>query len=509
MNADKLLGIDIGTYESKGVITDFSGRILAYASRQHELALPQPGWAEHDPESVWWQDFVEISQELIRESAIAPNDIAAIGCSAIAPCVLPVDKDGHPLRPGILYGIDTRAVKEIYELTNVLGEDWIIQQAGSALSSQSAGPKILWIQRNEPDVWEKTRRVMTSTSFLVYRLTNRVVMDHYTATTYAPIYSLQKVGWTQRGLDSVCDEALLPELDWTTAMAGRVTAQASMETGLAAGTPVIVGTADAAAEAVSAGVVHPGDTMLMYGSTMFFIELCKTLPEGGVLWPAVYLAPGMYALAAGMATTGSLTRWFRDEFAPLELSSERQDGPNAFAALADQASDIQPGCNGLLVLPYFSGERTPLNDPYARGVFAGLTLSHSRSHIYRAILEGIAYGIRQNLEAMTEAGQTPQSLIAIGGGTKNRLWLQIVSDVTGLPQNIRQTPGAAYGDAFLAGVGIGIFSDIASIQNWLEPAEQIHPDRKLKKLYDEYYSLYKELYISNKGVAHRLARLGG
>ena len=509
MSADKLLGIDIGTYESKGVVTDLSGKIIAYASRPHGLDLPRPGWAEHDPESIWWQDFVEISRELIRQSAIAPEQIAAVGCSAIAPCVLPVGADGRPLRPGILYGIDTRAVAEINHLTNSLGEDWILHHTGSSLSSQSAGPKILWIQRNEPDVWEKTRRVMTSTSYLVYRLTSRVVMDHYTATTYAPIYSLQQVGWTQPGLDAVCKEELLPDLDWTSAIAGRVTQQASTETGLAVGTPVIVGTADAAAEAVSAGVVSPGDTMLMYGSTMFFIEICKSIPRGGKLWPAVYLAPGMYALAAGMATTGSLTRWFRDEFAPLELTAEHQGGPNAFAALAEQASAIPPGCDGLLVLPYFSGERTPLNDPFARGILAGLTLSHSRSHIYRAILEGIAYGIRQNLEAMTQAGEAPQTLIAIGGGTKNQLWLQIVSDVTGLPQYIRQTPGAAYGDAFLAGVGIGIFPDMASIQNWLEPAQQIHPDQKNKDLYDEYYALYKDLYISSKDVANRLARLGG
>ena len=162
-----------------------------------------------------------------------------------------------------------------------------------------------------------------------------------------------------------------------------------------------------------------------------------------------------------------------------------------------------------MVLPYFSGERTPLNDPLARGIVAGLTLSHTRSHIYRAILEGIAYGIRQNIEAMAEAGEKPKTLIAIGGGTKNRLWLQIVSDVTGLPQLIRKTPGAAYGDAYLAGVGMEIFPDLASIQNWLEPPEQVLPDNNIKNLYDRYYSLYKDLYKSSKDVAHQLAGLGG
>ena len=494
-----LIGIDIGTYESKGVLTDTTGRVIAQAVIGHELSIPQPGWVEHDAETIWWHDFVSIARDLLLQSGVDPAKIAGVGCSAIAPCVLPVDKTGRPLRPGILYGIDTRASVEVEDLTSTLGAERIISSTGSALSSQSAGPKILWLQRNEPGIWAQTHRIMTSTSYLVYRLTGRIVIDHYTATTFAPLYDLHELGWEPRGMAEVCPADMLPDLDWTTAIAGRVTAFAAEETGLAVGTPVIVGTADAAAEAVSAGVVSPGDTMLMYGTTLFFIEICEGLPKPGVLWPAVYLEPGTFALAAGMSTAGAVTRWFRDQFGQVELLDEASGGPNAYAKLAEGAQAVPPGAEGLLVLPYFSGERTPLNDPLARGMIAGLTLSHTKAHVYRGILEGIAYGIRHNLEAMKSAGDPPAKLIAIGGGTKNRLWLQIVSDVTGQKQVVRTTTGASYGDAFLAGVGVGLFQKMESVRDWLGPAEEIAPNPTVHDIYNRYYPLFRQLYDNESG----------
>lgn len=503
-----LMGIDIGTYESKGVLTDAHGRIIAQAAVPHGLDLPRPGWAEHEADAVWWHDFVCLSRELFRQSQVRPEEVAGVGCSAIGPCVLPVDADGRPLRPGILYGIDTRSMNEVAELTEILGADWVIAETGSALSAQAAGPKVLWLQRNEPEVWARTRYVMTSTSYLVYRLTGRVVMDHYTASSYGPLYNLRKTTWEPRGLARVCSEALLPELEWSTAPAGLVTPVASAETGLAVGTPVIVGTVDAAAEAISAGVVEPGDTMLMYGTTLFFIEVCAKLPQGGVLWPTVFLQPGTYSLAAGMSTSGALTRWFRDQIGRAELEAELGGGPNAYAALADLATQAPPGSGGLLMLPYFSGERTPLNDPLARGVIAGLTLSHSRAHLYRAALEGVAYGIRHNLEAMVAEGEPPQRLVAVGGGTKNPLWLQIVSDVTGREQVVRTTPGAAYGDAFLAGVGVGLLPGLPAVQDWLGPTDLIlRPSPERRDVYDTYYRLYRALYTANKDMMHALAEL--
>lgn len=508
MRKGYLVGIDIGTYESKGTLTDTDGRILAQAMVPHGMSIRQPGWAEHDADGVWWHDFVTLVRELFSQSGVAPQDVIGVGCSAIGPCVLPVDADGQPLRPAILYGVDTRAMEEVEELNAHLGTDWLMRETGALLSAQSAGPKILWIQRHEPQIWRRTRRVMTSTTYLVFRLTGQVVIDHYTATAYAPLYNLHNCGWDPTGLAPICSVDLLPALGWTTTVAGHVNSKAAAETGLVFGTPVIVGTADAASEAVAAGVVSPGDTMLMYGSTMFFIEIFDSLPSSQALWPAVFLESGTFALAAGMATTGSLTRWFRDQFGAVETALEEGGGPNAYATLAGLASQVPPGSDGLLVLPYFSGARTPINDPLARGMVAGLTLSHSRGHLYRAILEGIAYGVRHNLEVMAESRKTPQRLTAIGGGTKNPLWLQIVSDVTGQPQSVRSSPGASYGNAFLAGVGVKALDSVASIRDWLSEPDIVAPDPTAHALYNRYYSHYRELYESTRDLTHALARMG-
>jgi xylulokinase len=500
-----LLGIDVGTYESKGTLVDRDGTVTATASIPHELSLPRPGWAEADADAVWWHDLVSLARELPAKAGVAPTSIAAIGCSAIGPCVLPVDRAGKPLRPAIMYGIDTRAALEVRELTDALSEEWILTRTGSALSSQAAGPKILWLRRHEPETWARTARVMTATSYLVSRLTGRVVIDHYTAAAYGPLYDLHARDWSPDAVRHVCDRALLPDLAWSTERAGVVSSRGAAETGLAVGTPVAVGTADAASEAVAAGVLDTGDTMLMYGSTLFFIQITGKLAASRELWPTVYLERGSYALAGGMSTTGALTRWFRDAFAPAEVAVEARGGENAYALLAAEAARVPAGAEGLLLLPYWSGERTPVNDPWARGVIAGLTLRHGRGHVYRAILEGVAYGIRHNLEAMVRAGSPAGRLVAIGGGVRNRLWTQIVSDVTGREQTAQESPGASYGDAALAAVAVGILPSLTASRRWLPRGRPIAPDPEAARFHDARYPLYRELYESTRAVVHRLA----
>jgi len=279
---------------------------------------------------------------------------------------------------------------------------------------------------------------------------------------------------------------------------------------LAVGTPVTAGTVDAAAEALSVGVVAPGDMMIMYGSTMFFILVTDRPVSDPRMWATGYVLPGLYDVAGGMATTGALTRWFRDQLGRPEMAAEAAGGPNAYAALAAMAADVPAGADGLVCLPYFAGERTPLNDPEARGVFAGLTLSHTRAHLYRAALEGTAYGVRHNLEAMAEMGAAPRRLVAVGGGANNRLWLQIVSDVGGVPQTVpERTIGAAYGDAFLAGLATGKVADLDALEgDWVKVAETLVPDLTMRERYDATYRVYRDLYEHARDDLHALARLG-
>lgn len=489
------LGIDIGTFESKGVVADRDGRVIAEARAPHEMIVPRPGWAEHRADEDWWGDFVRITRALLAAPGVRAGDIAAVAASAIGPCMLPVDGEGRPLTNGVLYGVDTRAAAEIEELTAQIGAGTILDRCGNALTSQSVGPKILWFSRHRPDLFARCAKVLTSTSYLTWKLTGEHVIDHYTAANFSPLYDVGRLDWTDDLADFLPLEKL-PRLMWSTEVAGRVTAAAAAETGLPEGIPVTCGTIDAAAEAVSVGVRQTGDMMVMYGSTIFIITLTPDRLRDPRLWYAPWLVPGQHASMAGLATSGTLTHWFRDSFAR-ELPREA-----AFATLAAEAEASPKGAGGLLCLPYFSGERTPIHDPLARGAFFGLNLTHGRGDLYRAVLEGIAMATAHVADCYREAGAAPSRVLAVGGGTKNAVWMQATSDLTGLTQIVSEkTVGASYGDAFLAALAIGA-ADPQDIARWNPPAREVAPERVAA--YERQYPLFRQLYEATKEIAHGL-----
>ncbi len=480
------LGIDIGTFESKGVITDGEGRIVATAAKPHKMIVPQPGWAEHRPREDWWDDFTCISRKLINDSGLEPTAIRAVGCSAIGPCMLPVDADGEPLSNAVLYGVDNRAAREIVELTDTIGEEMLLDQCGNALTTQSVGPKILWLKRHLPDIYRRAHKILTSTSFLVHRLTGAYVIDHYTAANFSPLYVLSKFGWSAQLTNDIIDIDRLPEVKWTTEIAGHVTERAAEQTGLAPGTPVITGTVDAAVEAVSVGVLDNGDMMLMYGSTIFIITLTEKRVRDKRLWYAPWLFENQHASMSGLATSGTLTHWFRDQMA------RDLDADTAFARLTEEAEMSPRGANGLVVLPYFSGERTPIHDSDAKGCVFGLNLTHTRADLFRAVLEGIAFGTNHIFETYDEVGHSPERVLAVGGGTKNGVWSQATSDISGQAQIVcSQSIGASYGDAFLAALAVG---DVrrGDIRTWNPIASRIDPNPS--DIYRKQYSVFRELY---------------
>lgn len=486
--ADPLfLGIDIGTSSSKGVLTRADGTVVAGAHRAHGVSTPRPGWVEHDAETVWWAEFTAIVAELL--AAAEGADLAALAVSGIGPCLLPADATGTPLRPAILYGVDTRATAEIAQLEIEFGAQAVLRRAGSPLTSQAVGPKLRWLAAHEPQVFARTELLLMASSFLVHRLTGRYVLDHQSASQCVPMYDLRKRDWAADWAAQVAPGVRLPELAWPTEVVGRVGAAAAASTGLPVGLPVTTGTVDAWAEAASVGVRAPGDAMIMYGTTLFLVQvLTDPRPHPG-LWGTCGTWPGTYTLAAGMATAGAVTEWLR------ELVG------GEFADLVAAAAEVPPGSNGLLALPYFAGERTPLFDPDARGIVAGLTLRHGRAELYRAVLEGIAYGVRHNLAAMTEAGGAATRLVAVGGGTKGGLWTQIVSDVTGLPQQLpADTIGACLGDALLAATAVGVDTG-----GWNPVIGTVAPRPAYTAHYDSYYQHYRELYERNTDIAHFLA----
>jgi len=455
----------------------------------HEVSMPHAGWAEHDAEEVWWKDFKEICAELLEG---ADGRVAAVGLSGIGPCFLAAGEGGRPLRPGILYGIDTRASAEVEELTERYGNEKVIEVCGNPLTAQSVGPKIVWLARNEPEVWEETRYFLMSNTFVVHRLTGAYVLDHPSASMCEPLYNVEEHDWIKDWAEEVAPGLELPELLWPSDVAGEITEEAAEATGLPAGIPVAVGTVDAFAEAISVGVRNPGDLMLMYGTTMTTLEITEEVLPAPNMFSTAGPFKGTDVLVGAMSTSGALTEWVKG-----------LTGDASFEELTEEAREVAPGSDGLVVLPYFAGERTPISDPDARGVICGLTLSHGRGHLYRAMLEATAFGARHLLEALRESGGKAERFVAVGGGTKGGLWTQIVSDAIGISQELpEQTIGAAYGDALLAGIACGL---VETGTDWSTISEIVEPDPENREVYDELYEVYKDLYPATRPMSHVLA----
>jgi xylulokinase len=490
------LGVDIGTSSSKGVLVGSDGAILATATRAHEVSRPHTGWVEMDGD-VWWDEFVSLTRELL--AATPDADIVGVGVSGMGPCILLADERDVPVRPAILYGVDTRSTAQIHRITAELGVDEIARVGGSTLTSQAGGPKIAWVGDEEPGAWSRARRLYMPASWLVRRLTGAYVLDHQSASQVSPLYDIDGARWHDAWWERYAEPVEQPPLLWAGEVAGAVTAHAESVTGIPAGTPVVAGTIDAWTEAVSVGAHEVGDLMLMYGTTMFMVFTNSVATgEETLRTPSMWTTAGAFAgtrnLAGGLSTSGALTAWLK--------GLTGADYPDLLA----DAETAGPGAHGLLVLPYFAGERTPIQDPDARGVIAGLTLEHTRGDLYRAALEATALGVRHNVETMRAAGADIRRIVAVGGGTQGRLWLQIVSDVTGLVQEVPETTiGASYGAAFLAATATAEPDETPAIADWNPIAERIRPDEALGSFYDTLFDRYVRLYEDSKSVIHDLA----
>lgn len=487
---DLLLGIDLGTGSTKGVLVDRAGVVLASETIAHAMELPRPGWAEVDAAELWWREVCSISAALTAKLPSGAT-LAGMCVSGVGPCLVLCDDDLRPLRPAILYGIDTRATAEIDSLTAELGERQILDRAGTKLSSQAVGPKLEWVRRHEPEVFERATGWYGSNSYIGAKLTGEYVMDHHTASQCAPLYAIREFDWNHQWAKRICGHLPLPRLVWPSDVIGTVTAAAAEATGVPAGTPVTAGTVDAYSEAFSVGVRRPGDQMLMYGSTMFLVQVIDAYHSDPALWTTAGVEHDSLALAAGTSTAGSLIAWLQNV-----------TGGASLEELTAEAQRVPPGSEGLLILPYLAGERTPVFDPLARGVVVGLTLRHGRGHLIRAAYEGISFGIRQILERFDDAHSATRT-VAVGGGLRSPVWAQAVSDITGRPQLVpEQAIGASYGDALLAAIGVGL---VPPETDWTRIARELVPDPRNRELYEDLYATWQELYPATRDQVHRLA----
>jgi len=497
-----LLGIDIGTSSTKGVLIDVRGNVLAEAAVEHDIRVLKPGWVEQDPDECYWRDFKIIAKTLMAKANITPNEIAGIGISGLSPVIVPIDRAGNVIRPALIYS-DRRAVNESKMVTEKLGLEQVIKITGNIPDPYFGGYKLIWYMRNEPENYRKTWKVLNAEKYVILKLTGEAVIDRSTATLYAPYYDWRLQRWSEEISSMVGGglELLPDKICESCEIVGYVTREAAAESGLIEGIPVIAGGVDALASAYSVGVISEGDSVFTYGTTScWLVATSKPMYEPrGRLIAVGHVIPGKYALAGAINTTGALLRWFRDNFGHIEKSFGEMVNMSAYELLDMETEKINPGSDGLFVLPYFLGERTPIWDPDARGLIFGLTLGHTRAHVYKALMEAVGYALKQHIEIVQGLGIEVKKIIAVNGGAKSKLWRQIISDITGFDQFfIKGARGAPYGDAFLAGVSVGVFKKFEDIKFSLNPMEKTEPNRKNYEIYSKLFKIYEKLYESSK-----------
>jgi xylulokinase len=474
------LGIDVGTTATKALLLDPERGVVAEEVRDSRLESIRPGWAEEDPQ-LWWRNVCELTRQLGGSGT--PS---AVGVSGMVPCVILLDRHSRPLRSSIQQN-DARAVAEIEEMRVALADSRIMQRTGSAITQQSVGPKLMWLARHEPAVWSQAAHVLGSYDYVVSRLTGSLGVEANWALE-SGLFDLETGRWADDALAAAgIRAALLPPVRGPIEVVGHVSAVAAAETGLPEGLPVVAGSADHVAAAFAAGVIDEGDTLVKLGGAADILMASERSLIDERLYLDFHLVPGRFLPNGCMATGGTLIRWFQAELGQ----------GKSLAALDAEAEAAGPGSGGLVMLPYFLGEKTPINDPRARGAIVGLHLGHRRGHLFRALLEGVAYGLRHHLDVFEELGHAPARVRVSDGGGASTVWTQIIADVVGRPlQVLDLRGGAALGAAFLAGKAAGGFSGWREVERFVTVAREVAPTRRDE--YEEGYATYRQLYPALK-----------
>ncbi|GIW04483.1 MAG: carbohydrate kinase [Thermomicrobiales bacterium] len=496
------IGIDVGTTGVKGVLIDGDGHLLADHTIPHDLSSPHPGWAEEDP-ADWERGALGVLATLARHPACRPEQIAAIGVSGMVPALVMLDDAGQPLRPAIQQN-DARAAAEVAELTERLDQDRLFALTGGFTNQQHIAPRLLWVQRHEPEVWARTRTLLGSYDYVTARLAGAPPAECSLELNWAiesGLFDLRAERWVP-DLLAVVDltEEYFPPVHRPTDLVGTLDAAVARQVGLPAGIPLIAGSADHVASALAAGLRDDGDTLIKFGGAGDILYCSSSPLTHPKLFIDAHDIPGKYLLNGCMAASGSLVKWFVGDVLgrPVDKATLR--------ALDDAAAAIPPGSEGIIVLPYFLGEKTPLMDPLARGVIFGLDLHHGPAHIFRAILEAVIYGFRHHLDVLREAGHTPRRIVATNGGVTSSLWRAIAADALGVPiTSYRGHPGSSLGVAFVAGMAAGLFTHWGDVERFLTEPVVNTPDPNAVPIYNARYEVYRALYPRLQDLFPRLA----
>jgi xylulokinase len=486
------LGIDVSTTGAKALLVDEKGVVVAAATTPLTLSTPKPLWSEQDPHE-WWTGVTRSIQGALAQAKVGGADVAAVGLTGQMHGLVLLDGDQRVLRPAILWN-DQRTGAQCDEIrTRMGGRGRLVQVTGNDALTGFTAPKILWVRENEPDVYARARLVLLPKDYVRLRLTGVAAMDKADGSGTL-LFDLAARDWSaevQRALD--IPRAWLPPTNEGPEVTGRITAEAAAATGLREGTPVMAGGGDQAAGAVGAGAITPGVVSLTLGTSgvVFATTDAPLVEPEGRLHAFCHAVPGKWHLMGVTLSAAGSLQWYRDTLAPGE----------SFDALVEEAGTAPAGSEGLIFLPYLSGERTPYPDPLARGAFVGLTVRHRRAHLTRAVLEGVAFSMRDCMGLFAQAGLASVKQVRVaGGGARSALWRKILASVLGAELvTVNSTEGAAYGAALLAGVGAGAWKDVAAAcESAIAVTGRDGPDTQWQRTYDQLYPRYRALYPALK-----------
>lgn len=480
MEKKLILGLDIGTQAIKGILVTVEGEIVGRAELERGPFHPNPGWVEMDVERDWWGAALQVVRRLLGDLRQPVEAIAGVGVSGLVPCLGLLDADGKSLRPAILYS-DNRALEEL---------EWVNQRGGLNLTAEAVVPKLVWVQRHEPEHLDRARVVLSAHNYVVYRLTGALSMDYDTAGIMGGVFDPQQKAWRFDLIERLgLPVHIWPKPSPATGVVGKVTAEAARATGLPENIPVIAGSGDTFPTIVGCGAVETGDAMLAFGTTGLLTLTNRPLVESAA-GPhfSSDAAEGAVIWGANVLSAGRLVRWFSDQFAAAERSVAARLGTNEFALLEAQAGRIPPGSEGLIVLPHWLGRRTPTPDANLKGSALGWSPSHTSAHLYRAILEAFAYNVRQSFDGLRAQ---VRRLVATSGGAQSPLWRQIAADVLEMPLEYYAGSGGALGIAFLTAYALGLAKQFNDIKHaWLARPEVTTPQPEAVRLYRRLFPIY-------------------
>lgn len=503
MSKNFLLGIDIGTSACKIAVFDRNGQVMASATGDYPVYYPQEGWAQQNPEE-WWDAVCGAIQKCLSTGNIDPEQIAGVGIDGQSWSAIAIDNQGRVLTDTPIW-MDTRAQEICDRLNEEIGTEKIFLLAGNSLQPSYTTAKILWYKENMPEIYGKIYKILQSNSFIAYRLTGAVTQD--LSQGYGlHCFDMRTGTWDKEMCDRLgIPMGFLPDIVPCDQVVGTVTEEAAARCGLTAGTPVVAGGLDAACGTLGAGVIHPGETQEQGGQAGGMSICIDTYKADPSLILGFHVVPGQWLLQGGTTGGGGVMRWFEKEFADYERIKSKETGVSSLNQLNEIAQRIPAGSEGVVFLPYMSGERSPIWNPYAKGVFYGLDFAKSKGHMVRACMEGVAFSLRHNLEVAEAAGAEVKVLRAMGGSANSLLWTQIKADVTGKKVVVPASDTATtLGAAILAGVGVGVYKDYEEAVSLTVRETRSHEPNPLnKETYDKTYRTYRELYESLKHMMVR------